>query len=155
MGYVPDDAEWFLADLVMEHRIEGDPRNVVHVNTVLVKASSAKEAYARAMELGTVAESHYKNTDNMPVDVVFRGLGELLAIHDNLEHGAELTYSEHIGLSEEEVGRMVRPGQSLGVFRDREPSIGPNYMPNEIWGMLVDQFGEDAVRDLLDRGDRP
>ncbi len=155
MGFVPCDAEWFLADLVIEHRIEGDPRNVVHVNTVLVQAGSAKDAYARAMELGAEAESHYENHEGKAVDVVFRGLGELLVIRDKLEHGAELTYSEQIGLTEEEVERLVSPGQSLGVFRDREPSLGPNYMPKGIWDMLVDQLGEDELRDQLGRGERP
>jgi hypothetical protein len=40
MGYIPTDAKWYLADIVMEITIQGDSRNVVHVNTTLVRADS-------------------------------------------------------------------------------------------------------------------
>ncbi len=155
MGFVPNDAKWFLADLVVEHRIEGDPRNVVHINTVLVRADSAEEAYDKAIELGSDSELQYENTEGKSVTLSFRGLGDLFVILDELEHGAELIYSEKVGLSEEQVLGLVRPKSSLGVFRDIEPKKGPNYMPKGIMDMLVDRLGEDAMTDFLGRGDRP
>jgi hypothetical protein len=155
MGYVPSDARWFLADLVVEFRIEGEPRNVVHINTVLVRAESAKDAYTKAMELGANEERIYENSDCQTVAVFFRGLRELSVIHDPLEHGAELIYSEEIGLSEAEVLNLVSPGESLSIFREIKPSNGPNYMPKEIWDGLVNRLGEDAMNDFMRRGDRP
>ena len=39
-GLRPKDARWYLADVVVEHTVEGDPRNVVHVNVHLIEADS-------------------------------------------------------------------------------------------------------------------
>ena len=36
--------QWYLADLILEHTIEDDSRNVVHVNTHLIHASSPDRA---------------------------------------------------------------------------------------------------------------
>jgi len=154
MGYVPADARWFLADLVVEIRVEGDPDNVVHVNTVLVRADSAEEAYTKALELGVSEESRYDNPEGKAVSISFRGLGALGVIHDELEHGTELIYTEEIGLDESEVARLISPKDSLWVFRDREPSAGPNYMPKDIMDMLEDMMGPEAARESL-WGDRP
>ena len=32
MGYVPDDAKWWIAEIVEEITVEDDARNVVHIN---------------------------------------------------------------------------------------------------------------------------
>ncbi len=40
MGYIPEDAKWYIAELVMEFQIESDSRNVVHVTIVLIRADS-------------------------------------------------------------------------------------------------------------------
>ena len=53
------ETNWFLADLVMEHRVEGEPRNVVRLNTRLVEADGPDEAWERALELGREAEMDY------------------------------------------------------------------------------------------------
>jgi hypothetical protein len=52
MGFMPKDARWYLADVVLEHTIEGDPRNVVHVNMHLIEADSPEQAYEKAVALG-------------------------------------------------------------------------------------------------------
>ena len=49
MGYIPKNAKWYLAELVEEITISGDPRNVVHTNLVLVRADSAAEAYEKSL----------------------------------------------------------------------------------------------------------
>jgi hypothetical protein len=42
---MPRGARWYVADVVLEHVIGGDPRNVVHVNRLWISARSADEAY--------------------------------------------------------------------------------------------------------------
>ena len=37
MGYIPPDAKWYLAEIVQQISVEGDPRRVVHTNLVLVR----------------------------------------------------------------------------------------------------------------------
>jgi hypothetical protein len=51
MGFVPEGAEWYLAQVVIEFVVEGDARNVVHVNYLLVRAQSPDEAYQKALRL--------------------------------------------------------------------------------------------------------
>jgi hypothetical protein len=61
MAYIPEDAEWFLADLVVEFIIgdEDEEDRVVHINIVLVAANSAEEAYEKALELGKDYEDRF------------------------------------------------------------------------------------------------
>jgi hypothetical protein len=63
------------------------------------------------------------------VTFLFRGLRNLRVIHDRLEHGAELAYSEHIGLTEEQVLEWVNDKDQLDVFGPTGKSSDekPNY----------------------------
>src|SRR6202521_1398870 len=98
MGFIPKDAKWYLADIVEEIRVEGDRRNVVHTNLALVRADSPDEAYAKAIALGKRGNTKYKNPEGKMVTIRFRGLKELNVIHDELEHGCEITFGEDIGV---------------------------------------------------------
>ena len=131
MGFIPKGARWYLADVVLEHRVTGDPRNIVHINTHLVEAGSPDEAYEKALALGREGEHSYENTSGQCVDVVFRGLTQLNVIHDPLEDGAELMWSERIGVSEEQLRTWVSPKERLGVFAPIEGRLrGPDLMPD-------------------------
>ena len=136
MGFIPKGARWYLADVVLEHRIDGEPQNVVHVNTHLIEASSPEEAYEKALALGRRGEHEYENTDGRRVRVVFRGLRELNVIHEELEDGAELMYSEEVGVPEEQLREWDRPKERLGVFAPIEENRGPNYLPEMFKGFV-------------------
>ena len=142
MGSLSDEARWFLADLVLEHRIEGESLNVVHVNTHLVAAGSPEEAYEKSSALGRDAEQEYVNTDGRQVQVVFRGLKELDVIHEPLEDGSEIMYSEAVGVPEDRLRDWVKPRDSLGVFSPvaAKKSV-PNYLPLE-FEPLVREHGQ-------------
>ncbi len=83
-------------------------------------------------------EETYENSDGDLVTVIFRGLHNLLVIYDDLEHGAELAYSEKIGLSEAAVQALLAAKSELAVFRPRIPPSRskPNYMPKSIMNRL-------------------
>lgn len=154
MGYIPKNAKWYLADIVEEIFIEDDPQNVVHINTVLIRADSPEEAYTKAMELGKEGEHTYENTDDKQVKLTFRRLRNLDVIHDELEHGTELFYDEQIGVDNAEIERMLRPKEQLGVFRPIQESGGPNYMPKSVAEdlleyELIETFHEKAFRKLM------
>jgi hypothetical protein len=85
MAYVPNDAKWYLAWLVLEIIVEDDPRNIVHINLMLIRADSPGEAYEKAIELGKESEISYENPDGKSVVHVFRGIRDLNVIHDELE----------------------------------------------------------------------
>ena len=62
----------------------------------------------------------------------FRGLGQLDGVHDRLEHGAELQYSEDMAVSEERIVGFLKHKQHLNVFRAIEPNRGPDYASKDI-----------------------
>lgn len=140
MAYVPENARWYLADVVIEHKIEDEPRNVIHINTLLVRANSPERAYQRALKLGKDAEHEYQNSDDKTVRVLFRGLRDLAVIYEPLRSGCEIIYSERVGLTEEETAKIVSPKEELGVFEEvQKPSKNdPNYMPKEIMEALYE-----------------
>jgi hypothetical protein len=138
MAYIPKDAQWYLADMVIEHRIANEPQNIIHINTTLIQASSPEDAYAHAQTLGREMEDTYENTDGDWVTVIFRGLHNLLFIYENLEHGAELAYSEKVGLSEADVQALLAAKSELAVFRPQTQlsSSKPNYIPKSVMDRL-------------------
>jgi hypothetical protein len=140
VAFIPKEARWYLADIILEHTIEGDPRNVVHTNIHLVEAESPEQAYDKALALGQASVMEYTNTDGRNFRVVFRGLRQLNVIHDELEDGAELTYKESVGVPEDELRGWVTPKEQLHVFAPIEPKTGcPNYFPESYMRMLEDK----------------
>jgi hypothetical protein len=140
MGYVPKDAKWYLANIVLEITIEGDPRNVIHTNLVLIRADSPEEAYQKAMELGIANEQSSTNIDGKHVTFRFRGLRDLNVIYDELEHGAELSYREDIAVDESTIQKWVASKEDLGVFRPITPSTGPHYASRDVIEKMYEQF---------------
>jgi hypothetical protein len=139
MGHIPENAEWYLAGIVEEISVEDDPRNVVHENLILVRADSPREAYNRALELGKEHEISYENPSGKQVKISFRGLSSLEVLHDKLEHGAELRFSEWVAMPEEKIVAMITPKEDLGAFRPIGHPTGPNYTSREIiQAMLAD-----------------
>jgi hypothetical protein len=133
MAYVPQGAKWYVAEIIEEITVEGDPRNVVHKNLVLIQADSPDEAYAKAVELGSEHDSSYDNPTGKLVRARFRGLGYLDVIHDDLEHGAELLYEQKTSVPEERIQEWVLPKERLTVFRKEEPALDhPDYSAKDI-----------------------
>ena len=140
MGFIPENAKWYLADIVQEITVEGDPRNVVHTNCVLIHADSPEEAYEKALVLGKESETSYENIDRKSVTFRFRGLRDLNVIHDELKHGCELSYSEEIGMSEAEIEKWISSKEELGVFAPIRPSRGPDYGDGAITKDLIKEY---------------
>jgi hypothetical protein len=140
MGYIPKDAKWYLAEIVQQITVEGDPRNVVHTNLVLVRADSPEDAYQKAMELGAAGDQSYENMDGKCVAFRFRGLHDLNVIHDELEHGAELIYSEKMDFDESAIQEWVTPKEELGIFLPITPSTGPDYASRDVLEELYERF---------------
>ena len=133
MAYVPDNAEWFLAEIVQEIRVDGCKRNIVHINSVIVHASSPHAAYVRATEMGKRGNSSYVNERGKRVTIRFRGLRNLDVIYDPLEDGCEIMYTEKLGLTEKQMSKLVRPKGQLEVFMPIRSRPGrPNFSSKEI-----------------------
>lgn len=129
MGYIPPGAKWYLAEIVEEFAISGERDNIVHTNTVLVRADSPEEAYDRAVQLGRDGEDMYTNPDGKQIRVSYRGLRDLNVIHGDLEHGTELIYGKRVGMSEAELAQWVSSKDELGVFKPRDTSYDNPDLP--------------------------
>jgi hypothetical protein len=128
MAYIPADAQWFLADLVESISVSGDPRIVVHVNSVLIRARTPKTALRKARALGRQANMTWKNAAGRKVTIRFLGLRELNVIHDKLEHGAEIAYRRRVVRSLEKARTFVKNERRLAVFAPGRASVGPDFV---------------------------
>ena len=120
MGHIPEDAKWYIADLVEELTIEDEAENIVHINTTLIRADSPEEAYERAVTLGRQGEDTYKNPFGKQVKVTFRGLRDLNVVYGKLEHGTELFFDQKDGVSETDFAQLLTEKHNLNVFRPIE-----------------------------------
>lgn len=116
MAYVPPDAKWYLAEIVLVFTIEDQAKPVVHINTKLVSAHSPQRAYEKALAIGRTEEAEYINTDGKKVSARFRGLRDLLVIYEELKDGAEIMYEEIPDMEEDQINRLITPKADLGVF---------------------------------------
>jgi len=121
MGYIPEDAEWYLAELVMEITVHGGRCNVIHRNLTLINAHSPDEAYSRAIRVGQEGETRYKNPKDQLVEIRFRGISRLNVVYEPLEDGSELLFEEELSLTEFEIQRMIPAKRDLAVFTPPRP----------------------------------
>ena len=140
MPFIPSHAEWYVAELIEEIRVEDDARNVVHRNLVLVRADSPEEAYQRALDLGRDHEITYDNIEGRKVTIGFRGLRDLSVIHDQLEHGAELRFTRDVGLEPDEIELLVRRKEQLGVFSENPEEDLPDCVDGELMRNLIEHL---------------
>ena len=124
--WIPQDMEWFLAELIQQFTYL-DGSHSVYVNTKLVKATSLEQAYEKALKFGEAYNESFTNTDQEEVKVSFKGLRDLYLIYYRLEDGAELLYEEYEEITEEEITAMVTPKEKLAAFETHGPdAVTPN-----------------------------
>jgi len=144
MAFIPKDAVWYIAQVVLEFTVEGEAQNVVHVNYLLVRANSPEDAYEKALRLGHEHKSEYFNSDKKRVRVLFRGLRNLTVVFEDIEHGAELLYEEKVGISQQVLDTLIQPKESLAVFKPIERSPGPDYASEEVQREARSMVGQDT-----------
>jgi hypothetical protein len=143
MGYVPQGAQWYLAELLMEITVHGGRCNVLHRNLILVNAHSPEEAYNRALKHAWNGETEYKNPKGQLVEIRFRGIARLDVVYEPLEDGAELSFEERLGVSEEEIRAMITPKEQLRAFIPPSPGLehDPDYRSKAIMDTAI-KMGE-------------
>lgn len=132
MAYIPADATWYIAEIVIEIRVGRESRNVIHRNLTLIRAHSPNEAYSCAKKIGEEHEREYENPQGRPVRFIFRGISRLNVIHEPLDHGSEILYEEDVSVPEAKIQKMIPSKDSLSVFRPIERSTGPDYASRQI-----------------------
>jgi hypothetical protein len=121
----------------MEITVQGASLNVVHRNLTLIHASLPEEAYQKAQRIGHDSETSYHNPKGQLVEIRYRGIAKLDVIYEPLEDGAELAFEELIGLSSQDIQRMIPPKDRLDVFVP--PTPGKERNPDYRSQAILDQ----------------
>lgn len=116
----------------MEIHVEGDERNVVHVNTRLLQARDGEHAYERAVELGKEGEDEYANPEGKMVQIRFRGIREVFEISEPLADGVEVKWEQFIGISERKVRSFLRNPDEVSAIKPVEAVEHPDYRCGEV-----------------------
>jgi hypothetical protein len=147
MAYVPENARWFLAQHVEEIRVQTHKRSIVHINYVLIEAKTANEAYRKAIILGRAANATWKNQAGEKVTIRFLGLRDLDVIHDPLEHGCEIMFFEHVGMTKARIAKLVRKKLDLEAFLPVRKKTGlPDYASKEIMDEVIRRANHSRTR---------
>jgi len=84
-------SQWYVAVLVMQCKIDGEPSGSVDLQIRVVNAPDHESAYTKALFLGAKAQDSYPTTDGGTVRWEFKGLHELdVILAETLEDGTEI-----------------------------------------------------------------
>jgi uncharacterized protein DUF4288 len=119
---------WWLSSYLLrlqyadENRSNPNRRCLAWENTIILRADDRQAAYAKAIRLGqeNAGGEMREVATGRKGTWVFEGLTQLLPIHDELEDGAEILWTEHQGRSVRSVKSLVRTKRQLSVFDDEE-----------------------------------
>lgn len=139
------EPRWYSAALVVEIRVAGDPRNVVHTNVHLIRAGSVQEAWDLAMALGREENRTWANPAGEAVTSVFRGIHDIQNIVGEPEHGAEVFFTERVGVSEAEVERMLLSREAL--VSPPDPADRPDFSDGQIVREMLRVLGKEGSGD--------
>ncbi len=133
MANIPASASWYLADLVVEVRVEGYKRSVVQINTVLIQANSPENAYEQAKQVGHRYNHTHDNPAGRRVTFRFRGIHQLAEVVDDvLEHGVEIMWRELQQMTEPGIRRQIPKKQDLVAFSPLKLRQIPDYSSKEV-----------------------
>lgn len=125
-------AGWYTAEIIVEIRVAGDARRVLHRNLVLVAAPSAEEAYRKALEFGAREDLSYRNPSGAEVLSRFLGLAELEYLYEEPGDGAEVAFWEQIVRPGSGSGVAVKQKSQLRAFLPPQPTSGPDYSAGDV-----------------------
>src|SRR5688572_6263013 len=112
--------KWYLAGLMEAFQSASEANYLLWINWILVRASDAEEAYARALKFGEERNREWVNPDGVLVTVTFRGLRDLYEIYEELEDGAEIIYDEYEDISSDDIDAKATKKEELAVFQPRD-----------------------------------
>ena len=118
---------WWIASYVERTCWDDEPldddtvRSRVWENTIILQADDREAAYEKAVRLASKDESVFDdgNINGRKGFWRFAGLSSLVAIYDELEDGAEVTWIDHGVMSFREIKRMVKEKHALETFDDK------------------------------------
>jgi hypothetical protein len=115
MKKIRNSGDWYLAGLIERCEPVGSGRTnplrrgLTWLNHTLIQADSPEDAYRKAAAIGKESSRlRYKTTAGGTVQWRFVGIAELLRIHDDIGHGAEVLWTDIGRVSERKARSMAR-----------------------------------------------
>ncbi len=113
---------WYLVSYLLrfvelndEHKDNDEARFLSWKNSILVRAQTLDEAYARGLKMAREAAKPYKGgPSGVPVQWKLVGVTDVLPIYEELQDGAEILWTERAPRKLKNLKMMVRP---KGSFR--------------------------------------
>ena len=90
-------------------------------NTVLIRARDRHDAYRKAVIVGRRGDrGEAWNSAGRKSAWRYEGLTMLLPIYEELEHGSEILWQDHVGRTVRSIRAMVKTKRELSVFDDSD-----------------------------------
>lgn len=126
---------WWIATYVIREQWDDNPnpspksRCTAWENTILVQAPDRETAYEKAVKFASEDTTEFQNQKGDKTGRwIYEGLTSLLAIHDELQDGAEILWVEHENRTVAKIKSWVRQKHELEAFDDT-PAIGDSNEP--------------------------
>ena len=116
--------DWYIASYLLRFEVIGEKKEKPNSrysaweNTIIIKAVNPEEAYKKAVKKGKSEAQPYKNTDGVMVQFIFEGLTSLNPIYEELEDGAEISWTEHEGKALKTIRGWTKKKKELEAFED-------------------------------------
>lgn len=116
MTYHRSEWAWYVAQLVVESRVEDVPESILLIESMLLRAESPDEAYAKATAICSSSEHGYRNKLGTPVLQRYVGVHNIEDLQvDEPEDG--LVLGVHVVSSSlQPTEKMVRDKNELSIF---------------------------------------
>lgn len=99
-----------------QKKLGPNSRCLVWENTRIIKAKNRDEAFEKAMRLGQVGNP----SRTVEGEWRFVGISQLLAIHEDIEDGAEIMWNDRGFIPVSKIQQLVKSKKRLQVFDDSE-----------------------------------
>jgi hypothetical protein len=114
-----ENGDWYIVEII--EKCEPVNRDETHElrrvitwgNHHLIKASSIEQAFDKAVKIGREGEYKFINSDNIEMEWIFVGIGDLLPIYEDIEDGSELMWTDYGFISNRRTMRMSFEKQEL------------------------------------------
>lgn len=107
-----ENTKWFIAEIIEKcepvNRNETQELRRVQTwgNFHIIKAETPKIAYDKAVKIGKDAEYKFTNSDNLEMEWIFIGIGNLLPIYEDIEDGSEIMWENYGNISNKRAMRF-------------------------------------------------
>lgn len=113
--------DWYVGSYLLRfmelrdpERNDPDARFLSWENTILVRAKSFDEAYAKVVAIGKDNATRYRGgSEGVPVKWQYVGVTELLPVYDEIRDGAEIAWAEHSPRALRNLRKSVKTKQEL------------------------------------------